>query len=318
MVMSSKHSTWHEILHAAFRFTPKNIVTEDQWIRGLAVIIMEAKIECIPGEFRTKLSSRRMVELRGQQFIKSILLSGPPGSKRRMAMEAEERNKRTKIIMMVDLGYTIPFSGMPSIIQDGFDALQKIFSRTGSNQNIREHYTYAQACLNNSIGDPLCDLLFILVIAFSASDKTPTLQGEDTTFTTNENTKRKNQSQFAANMATRMLWHLHPEQFPWDRNDNKVLRVAEMVKKMEHKGVNNRMLCQMGWLRRTDTSQRLNPRMDEVTLRHKEDLFRYRNDLLSATSEPTVFFARIFGDNKPRWEIRCSSIVKEFTTGYTT
>ena len=36
----------------------------------------------------------------------------------------------------------------------------------------------------------------------------------------------------AANLATRMLWFLRPEHFPWDQDDGVVLRVSEMTKKI--------------------------------------------------------------------------------------
>jgi hypothetical protein len=39
-----------------------------------------------------------------------------------------------------------------------------------------------------------------------------------------------------------------PKAFPWQADDGMVLRVSEMTKKIEHKGVNTRFLCETGWV----------------------------------------------------------------------
>ncbi|KFY66176.1 hypothetical protein V496_02142 [Pseudogymnoascus sp. VKM F-4515 (FW-2607)] len=47
-------------------------------------------------------------------------------------------------------------------------------------------------------------------------------------------------------LATRMLWFLRRQDFPWYVDDDAALGVPEMTKKMEHKGINNRILKKLG------------------------------------------------------------------------
>jgi hypothetical protein len=78
------------------------------------------------------------------------------GSLKREAIEAELRVERAVKRRAIDLGCEIPFTRLPRIVEEGFTALAKVFSR--GNAGIREHYHAARNCLQECLGDPLCDL----------------------------------------------------------------------------------------------------------------------------------------------------------------
>jgi hypothetical protein len=135
------------------------------------------------------------------------------------------------------------------------------------NQRILEHSHVARNCLERSLGDPLCGVLLMLVLTFSASSVTPTVAAKSTRF---EAGPCKDPKLFAASMVTRMLWFLRPEAFPWEEDDRMVVRVSEMTKKIEHKGVTNRLLREMGWV--LDHGKRDNPRNSDLSLRPVDEL----------------------------------------------
>ena len=56
----------------------------------------------------------------------------------------------------------------------------------------------------------------------------------------------KDASSFAVNPATHNLWFLRPDHFTTADGDGTVLFTAEMRQKMERKGINNRLLRELG------------------------------------------------------------------------
>ncbi|KAJ9412797.1 hypothetical protein QL093DRAFT_2570104 [Fusarium oxysporum] len=108
--------------------------------------------------------------------------------------------------------------------------------------------------------------------------------------------KRRDPALLAANMVTRMLWFLRPEAFPWDKDQDTVLRVSEMTKKIEHKGVNNRMLRELGWIK--VKGNRDSPRNCESRLTPKDELFKLRNDLMFLMKEPRTFIGSVYPENE--------------------
>ena len=120
---------------------------------------------------------------------------------------------------------------------------------------------------------------------------------------------RKDPKIFAAGLVTRMLWYLRPNAFPWNKDDGQVLRISEMTKKIEHKGVSNRVLRQLGWV--NATSKRDNPRNSEIQLREVGELLRLRAELLRLRRDPARFIGRVFQSNNEMWVERCSKIIQE-------
>lgn len=301
--MSSLHSSWFAVLHAVFSFTDTEKVTKEHWLDGLAAAMAGNQIECMPGSHCSRITPRRVVRLVGHSPpIRAI--AARPGSLKRAAIEAEHRAARPAKRQVIDLGHEVPFTSIPKIVEDGFRAQEKIFAK--GNQRILEHYHIARNCLQRSLGDPLCDVLLMLVLTLSASSITPTVAAKSHHF---EGGARKDPGLFAASMVTRMLWFLHPEAFPWEQDDGMVLRVSEMTKKIEHKGVNNRLLRELGWVQ--DHGRRDNPRNSDLSLRPVDELLKLRAELLSLRKDPAGFVAQVFRSHDSVWLERCSGIIRE-------
>ena len=278
-------------------------MTKEHWLDGLGAAMARNQIECMPGSHCSRITHRRVVRLVGHTPpVRAI--AARPGSLKRAAIEAESRAARPVKRQAIDLGYEVPFTRIPTIVEDGFRAQEKILAK--GNQEILGHYHVARNCLERSLGDPLCDVLLMLVLTFSASSVTPTVPAKSHHF---EAGPRKDPALFAASMVTRMLWFLHPEAFPWEQDEGTVLRVSEMTKKIEHKGVTNRLLRELGWVQ--DRGGRDNPRNTDLSLRPVDELLKLRAELLSLRRDPAGFVAQVFRSHDGVWLERCSGIIRE-------
>lgn len=223
----SKNATWFSVLRAAMRHTGVKVMSRDQWIGALTVAMLACRIECMPGSYQSKLSYRRVTRLVGSAPA-ALAIAARPGSLKRAAIEAEHRAKRRLPRKSeIDFGCTIPFNAIPQLIEDGFRQHEKVF-RTG-NQGILEHYQTARQCLAGCLGDPLCDVMLMMVLTLASSSVTPAVAPKAQAFSAGP---KKDSSMFAASLVTRMLWSLRPEAFPWDTNNGAILRVADMTKKI--------------------------------------------------------------------------------------
>lgn len=228
------HSTWFAILRAAIQHTSLESVTKPQWIEGLRAAMHSCGIEWVPGRHRQRLTHRRIVRLVGSAVGPEVL-KARPGSLKRAALEAahyqmsdgavQKRAKRQKI----DFHCNVPFRTVPRLIVDGFKKLECIFEKGDS--RILNHYQKARNCLEQCLGNPLCDLMLMMVLTISASSVTPHIAPKEHTFS--EAPKKKDSALLAANMVTRMLWFLRPTDFPWgNKDDGSILRISEMTKKI--------------------------------------------------------------------------------------
>jgi len=77
----------------------------------------------------------------------------------------------------------------------------------------------------------------------------------------------------------------------------------------EHKGANNRMLRELGWIE--VKGNRDSPRNSEVSLRPDDGLLALRKELLSSRKNPDRFISLIFHSSDKVWVDRCSSIITE-------
>lgn len=82
---------------------------------------------------------------------------------------------------------------------------------------------------------------------------------------------------------------------------------------VEHKGVNNRILRQLGWVV-VSRGKRDSPRNSELTLRPREELLALRKELVFLQQDAPTFLARVFGSRDPVWVERCSSIIQDSGT----
>lgn len=234
--ISTKHGTWLVILRNAIQHTKKSDICREDWVNGLVTAIASANITWVPGAHRGRLSCTRILQLAGAVRTKQ-LITAPRGTVKREAMEAEMRMQleegQTKKArrQVIDFGCELPFKAIPRIIQDGFAQHYKTCEQEGT-PAAANHYQTAHNCLVRLIGDgdARCDLMLMLALTVAASSATPKMKTKELGF---EVAARKKESdRVAAALVTRMLWFLQPDAFPSDKEENGVLSMASMTKKM--------------------------------------------------------------------------------------
>jgi hypothetical protein len=301
--ISSPNATWLSILRRIVQSVPSAQVATDHWIAALSAATLSHGIECMPGLYQSRLSHRRVIRLIGYA-TPAVILSAPAGSLKRAALEAQDRVKRARIQSRIDFGSRLPFSSIPDLVRDGFDGLEKQFQR--GNRRVLEHYRVARNCLEECLGSPQCDLLLMIVMSFASCSVTPTVLPNTKEFTVGQ---RRGAGSFAASLTTRMLWFLCPNHFPWQEDWPKILRVSEMTKKLEHKGVHNRLLRQIGWVK-VIAGNRDTPRNSDLELQDMGQLLQMRKNLVSLMKDAPSFIRLIFQSHDPVWVDRCSQIIK--------
>jgi len=308
---SSKHSTWFSVLRSAIRHavtknTTADTLGKEYWVGAISAAMLSNGIECVPGTYLTRISCTRVVRLVGEA-PSSQAMKARPGSLKRAAIEAECRAelwaKRRK--MTIDFGCKIPFTNIPEMVEEGFRLMEKNFKR--GDAGVLRHYQVARHSLVGCLGDPLCDLMLMIALTLASSSETPWVPPKSNQF---EVGPRKDARLLAANLVTRMLWFLRPQDFPWDKDDGQVLRVSEMTKKVEHKGVNNRVLRELGWVV-VVRGTRDSPRNSDVELQKAEELLWMRKELLGLRKDATRFIGRVFHSQDSIWVERCKSIISE-------
>lgn len=300
--VASPHATWMSVLRRVVHSIPSNQVSTQTWIAALSAAALSSGIECMPGVHRSRLSLCRVIRLIGYT-TPAIVLAAPAGSLKRAAMEAQISAKRSRVPKRIDFGCQVPFVAVPNLLRHGFDSLQRHFQR--GDQKVMEHYHVARTCLEGCLGDPLCDLLLMIVLTLASCSVTPTIAPGSKDFSPG---KSRDSGSFAAGLATRMLWYLRPKHFPWHTEQPRVLRVSEMTKKLEHKGVNNRLLREIGWVKVT-SGNRDSPRNTDLELQDLEKLLEMRNGLLSSMKDAQGFIRRVFHSHDSVWVDRCSAII---------
>jgi hypothetical protein len=322
---ASLHATWSSVLQAVLTYTDPRLVTTEQWHGALATAMLSNKIECTPGTSQGRITVKRVTRLVGSTLPMNSL-SARPGSLKRAAIEATQaEDGRDKKRQQISFGCVIPFKEIPRLVEQGFEKLDKLFQDGKGNQGIREHYQLARIVLQGCLGDPCCDVMLMLVLTLASSSVTPAVPPETRAFGVGK--KKKDAASFAANLVTRMLWFLCRDKFPWDNDVGTVLRVSEMTKKIgeeyvchpevfstnltsvEHKGVGNRLLRQLGWVQQI-RGNRDSPRNDELDLTPRVDLRILRRELLALMrNDPAGFIAKVFRSPDTAWVDRCSSII---------
>ncbi|KAG7402836.1 hypothetical protein Forpe1208_v016710 [Fusarium oxysporum f. sp. rapae] len=308
------------MLGEAIRHTRERNVTAREWIDAIANQMAEAGIDWVPGYYRRRLTSRRVIQLdKVQRYERPVVvLTGPPNSLKRAAKEAElrmtmaaggehamKRSRKRKI----DVGCEVPFKKVPQMIQEGFGKLEKNYTKTDP-MAVR-HLNQAYSCLMDCLGDPLCDMMLLLALTFGACTVTPHIDERGDEFYPAK--KRKEPDMLAATMVIRMLWFMRKEAFLWEDTDEKVLSVAKMTQKIENRGFNNRGLLKLGWVDyKTNTgNRRRTPRTTELQLRSMEELYEVRKCLISAMKDAERFISLVFGSDDGVWVARCSSIIRD-------
>ncbi len=140
----------------------------------------------------------------------------------------EATNVESQVIStgVIDFRCALPFTEIPELIKDGFEAQMEL---PHVDVRVAAHYQIAQKCLEQSLGDPLCDVLLMIVLTFASSTVTPALPMRGSHFVGGP---QKDPRFLAVALTTRMLWFLHRQDFPWYVDDDAALGVPGMTKKM--------------------------------------------------------------------------------------
>jgi hypothetical protein len=79
---------------------------------------------------------------------------------------------------------------------------------------------------------------------------------------------------------------------------------------VEHKGVSNRLLVKLGWIK-VIRGNRDSPRNSDVTLQDTEILLRRHRELMCLRKEAVGFIRCVFQSSDILWVERCTMIIKE-------
>lgn len=225
---SPVHATWlthlqTAIVHAA---TAHGDMDRSFWVGALAAAFLSCSIECVPGRSNGAITARHAIRLVGTVTSRPVI-TAMPGTLKRAAIEAEERAARPMKRLRIDLGLDIPIRTIPSLVSEGFRKLDKLFLR--GNQGVRGHYIEATHYLEGCLEDWRCDLMLMLVLTLASSSVTPHVPSGVQHF---EAGPKRDGSIFAANLVTRMLWFLRPNEFSWEQDRGGIMCVKEMTKKI--------------------------------------------------------------------------------------
>ncbi|KAF4429574.1 hypothetical protein F53441_14011 [Fusarium austroafricanum] len=127
----------------------------------------------------------------------------------------------------INFGSSIPFTEIPSCIEEGMELIRDLYAT--NRPRVLAHYENSRACLEQALGDPLCDLLLMIVLTFTSSTVTPALPPYKTSF---EGGPKRDPRLLAITLMTKMLWFLYPQYFPWQDDDDKMLGIPGMTKQM--------------------------------------------------------------------------------------
>jgi hypothetical protein len=130
-------------------------------------------------------------------------------------------------VFTINFGSSIPFTEIPPCIERGMELTRDLYATT--RPKVLAHYENARDYLEQALGDPLCDLLLMIVLTFASSTVTPALPPYKTSF---EAGPKRNRQLLAVTLMTKMLWFLYPQCFPWQNNNDKMLGIPEMTKQM--------------------------------------------------------------------------------------
>ncbi|KAG5912635.1 hypothetical protein E4U61_000299, partial [Claviceps capensis] len=224
-------------------------------------------------------------------------------------------------VSVIDFGCEFPFKEIPHLIQQGYD------ETLTANSRVKAHYSIIMRSLRSHIDHPFCQLMLMLILTICSSTETPQVLPQTRQFSALTDAKHRDKAQLALVMATRMLWYLFPEEFPWTEDRQlHAFDIKEMTKKIgmyttrltggwieanmtsEHKGTNNRVIRDLGWV--TVRGSRDTPRNTEMTIQPDGILTQRKIDLVEAMSRPADFLAMIFRTQDEIWVHRCQSIIR--------
>ncbi|EHA56058.1 hypothetical protein MGG_15976 [Pyricularia oryzae 70-15] len=273
--IASKNALWYPTFQHAFLRAPKkagpNTVARGEWGPIMTSCFLASGVEWVPGAVKGRLTAAVAIKLQGTANA-APKLAGRPGSLLRVAEEARRRNE------------------------------------------IKMEFLASQQRRKIGLIDFDCAIPFVkvpnLICQGYAQAKHIFADKGDQKFTVAP--KRKDPAQLALVMVTKMMWQFFPSKFTWTKDPNKAAHnVPEITKKIEHKGCNNRMLCQLGWTTFKPDIKRENPRTGDIIIQPRKELEERLRRLTKARNRPEDFIAIVFSSNDPIWVDRCVSIIKK-------
>ncbi|KAG6310369.1 hypothetical protein E4U22_003315 [Claviceps purpurea] len=268
-------------------------------------------IEWVPGNAGGRIVSTAIVKLKNDIYATPRIPVAEPGTFHHEAEETEilhNLNLQRELaaqneVSVIDFGCEFPFREIPHLIQQGYD------ETLTTNNRIKAHYSVTMCSLSGHIDHPFCQLMLMLILTICASTETPQVLPQSQKFSASTDNGHRDKAQLALVMATRMLWFLFPNEFSWTEDPWVIaLSVKEMTKKIEHKGTNNRILRQLGWV--TSRGSRDTPRNTDMTIESDVILMQRKIDLVEAMSRPADFIAMVFMTQDETWLHRCQSIIR--------
>ncbi|KAG6125432.1 hypothetical protein E4U38_007652 [Claviceps purpurea] len=320
-----KASTWpktlHNILlkwcHVHARYQGDRAVDdcEPMWALMLISSMQTLGIEWVPGSANGRIVSTAIVELQNDksaaQRIQRIPLA-QVGTSEHLVEVSQIRRESTlqmqaaanhEVSSFIDFRCRYPFKEIPPLIQRGFD------NPFSLDEQIRAHYELARLTLSANIAHPSCQLMLMLILTICSSTETPQVCPNHRHFSAPPG-PHKDDAQLAVVLATRMLWFLFPNNFPKEdqlQESPAPYNIKEMTKKIEHKGVNNRMIRELDWV--IVRGNRPTPRNSEMIIKPAHILEARMKALESAMGRPSEFIAMIFKSREQIWVQRCESII---------
>ncbi|KAM0714630.1 hypothetical protein Q7P37_009926 [Cladosporium fusiforme] len=274
---AGRRAPWLSVLESVIRGTDVKVVSGEQWVGAISAAMLESYVEAMPGASRGKLTSRAVVRLVGMTPSKALLATRP-GTLKRAAVEASENAKRPRLQRRIDFGCEIPFTKIPQLVDEGLRAQDKQFEK--GDGGIREHYCTARHCLDACLGDPLCDLMLMYTLTLASCSVTPTVIDERF-----DVGKKKDDKVIPL----------------VEGGDNGgVMSVPEMTKKIEHKGVNNRLLMKLGWIESIRGSRK-NPRNSDMRLVDRSKLMQMYRELVRSRRDAAHFIGHVFRSREEVW-----------------
>ncbi|KAK5994238.1 hypothetical protein PT974_07681 [Cladobotryum mycophilum] len=232
---ASKNMTWLITLRAMVPLYATGNKTHDRldWEACLIIALQRYRVSWLLGTSRATLTSQIIRELSSSSETLSMsILSALSGSLKRKALESDERRRaaqRQRVNRRIDFGHHLPFAHVPSMIDDGFRGIENHFGNKGGDPQVMGHYRRARQCLEVSMGEPLVNLMLMLVLTLAASS--PMVTVKNGTFDFSVTSHSKDRADFAASLVTRMLWFLKPSAFTIE-NTPEMYGITEMTKKI--------------------------------------------------------------------------------------
>ncbi|KAF5486596.1 hypothetical protein CGCA056_v015058 [Colletotrichum aenigma] len=284
------NATWPDHLQAAITSgnQASNGLKPDEWVSVIASRLLAAGVEWVPDAVKGRLTSTTVApEARGA------------GSSNKHEKAAHDRALR-QTRRTINFGCSFPFTDVPSLITDGFLKAKAIFSNKGDIQVLDPLPASDKRPLQH-IEDPLC--LLMLMITLTVCSSSETARGRAWVAQIRDRSQEKGPGPAGPRYGHEDDVVPLPRLVPLEEGSSgTAYDVAEMTKKIEHKGCSNRMLRELGWV--TSKSNRDSPPKHRTCSAASRDLLQTLRELRSAMKRPDDFISVVFNSQDSIWTER--------------